>query len=619
MCGLVFRFDAEQSAGALRGHGTAALRRLTHRGPDEKGIQPGNGWVIGHQRLSILDLSASCQPMTDPQSRFWLSFNGEIYNYHELHKALEGRWEFRTNGDTEVLLAGLVLDGPAFLSRMLGMWAFALWDSRDETLLLGRDRVGKKPLYYSDTGNTLSCASELPALHALCGRAWQEDPASTADYFRFGYYLPGTTAYLSVREILPGHYATWSPVTGLRERRYWQLSIGGFSGTDAQAKSTLREVLAEAIRCRMVADVEVGAFLSGGIDSSLIVALLGSEFGIKPKTFSIGFSEAAYDERRWAQKIARQWKTEHFEDCVSEWHRERLVTLITDHVGQPFYDASLLPTAMVSELAAQHVKVALSGDGGDEVFSGYQRYLARTLLRWYTRIPAPLRGHAETALRKLPEPMAHHSRSLLKKAHLFVDIAARNKSETPYTAPVLYSAEDLERLVPDLRHAGHRAPALPDACEVGDIQAMMAGDLMVYLPQDILAKVDRASMAHSLEVRAPFLDHRVIALAFSLPGHWHRRGVRGKRMLRSTFRELLPAGIWKRRKQGFAVPLHEWFRTNLGKELEQLVQSTDSPLDSTVVRKLLEAHRMRQRDHGYRLWNIYIYLFWHTHSQWQHS
>ena len=612
MCGLIFRFNAEQSADALRERGTAALRRLTHRGPDEKGMQPGNGWVIGHQRLSILDLAASRQPMADPHSRFWLSYNGEIYNYRELRKALEGRWEFRSQGDTEVLLAGLVLEGPAFLNRMLGMWAFALWDSRDKTLVLSRDRVGKKPLYYSDTGNTLSCASELPALHALCGKPWQEDPASSADYLRYGYYLPGTTAYLGVREILPGHYATWSPETGLQQHRYWQLSIGGFSGSRVQAESELRETLTEAIRCRMVADVEVGAFLSGGIDSSLIVALLASEIGMKPKTFSIGFSEAAYDERRFAREIARQWDTEHFEDCVSEWHREQLVTLLTDHVGQPFYDASLLPTARVSELAAQHVKVALSGDGGDEVFSGYQRYLARTLLRWYTRIPAPLRRHAETALRKLPEPMAHHSRSLLKKAHLFVDIVARNKSETPYTAPVLYSADDLEQLAPDLHHAGHRAPALPDACEVGDIQAMMAGDLMVYLPQDILAKVDRASMAHSLETRAPFLDHRVIELAFSLPGHWHRRGLRGKRMLRSTFHELLPDGIWKRRKQGFAVPLHEWFRGSLGKELEQLSQTKDSPLNSSFIRKLLDEHKLRRRDHGYRLWNLYIYLLFQS-------
>lgn len=608
MCGLVFKYNAEQDTDTLRHAGSAALRRLRHRGPDEEGIHAGAEWVIGHRRLSILDLSASRQPMCDPKSRFWLSYNGEIYNYRELRSAMEDRWTFRSRGDTEVLLAGLVLEGPAFLNRMHGMWAFALWDSRSRTLVLGRDRVGKKPLYYSDTGNAISCASELPALRALCGWSLQEDLASTADFLRYGYYLPGTTAYMGVREILPGHYATWSPSTGLREQRYWQLPIGGYAGSRGQAAVALRETLGEAVKDRMVADVEVGAFLSGGIDSSLIVGLLVSETGIRPKTFSIGFSEAAYDERRFAREIAARWKTEHFEDCVSEWQRDRLVTLIKDHVGQPFYDSSLLPTARVSALAARHVKVALSGDGGDEIFSGYQRYLARALLRWYTRIPLPLRRLAEGSLRKLPEPMAHHSRSLLKKAHLFADIVARRESETPYVAPVLYSANDLEQLTPELHQKGHRAPGLPETCRSDDIEAMMAGDMMVYLPQDILLKVDRASMAHSLEARAPFLDHRVIELAFSLPRHWHRSGLHGKRMLRSGFNDLLPASIWKRRKQGFAVPLHEWFRGSLGKELEQLTRTSDAPLNFGFVKKMLDEHVQRRRDHGYRLWNLYVYL-----------
>jgi asparagine synthase (glutamine-hydrolysing) len=287
-----------------------------------------------------------------------------------------------------------------------------------------------------------------------------------------------------------------------------------------------------------------------------------------------------------------------------------LKALIFDHVGQPFADASLLPTALVSQVAARHVKVALSGDGGDELFSGYQRYQARAIMRWYLRLPKTIRSNIRQVIRAIPEPMAHHSHSLLKKAHLFQSAVDRQEPEATYVAPGLYSQEEFGGLVPELQTRGHQPEGLPAETNLDDVHAMMAADAAVYLPQDILAKVDRASMAHSLEVRAPFLDHKLVELAFSLPCKWHRHGLSGKRILRAAFDDMLPADIWSRRKQGFGVPLHQWFRDDLGQELQCLMEEVDSPLVKSKVAALLEVHRHGVRDYGYCLWNIYIYLLW---------
>lgn len=619
MCGITFRYDPAAGGDQLAAATRAALARMRHRGPDAGDLAAQGDWAIGNRRLAIVDLPGSRQPLADPSGRFWLSFNGEIYNYRELRPALAERWSFRTAGDTEVLLAGLVLDGAAFLDRLEGMWGFALWDATERRLLVARDRLGKKPLYLRAERQRFACASELPTLATLVGESWHEDADSAADYFRYGYYLPGTTIYREVRELPPATLATWTPGQELREERYWSLPIGGWSAGRRRAREELSAALEAAVARRLVADVEVGAFLSGGIDSSLIVGLLASRLGVRPRTFTIGFTDRGYDERPFARSVARRWGLEHHERTIDTWDRRRLVDLVLGHVGQPFSDSSLLPTAEVSALAAEHIKVALSGDGGDELFGGYQRYLARALLTWYTALPRPLRRGAETALRALPEPTAHHSRSLLKKAHLFADVAARQGDERPYVAPVVFSARDLAALVPDLAGRGHLPPPLPDGARGDQLLEMMAGDLLVYLPQDILVKVDRASMAHSLEARAPFLDRRVVELAFSLPRRWHRRGLAGKRMLRESFGELLPPELWRRRKQGFAVPLHAWFRDGLGDELDELLRADPGPLAPPEVRRLLADHRASRRDHGYRLWIAYVYLLWRRHRSWPAS
>jgi asparagine synthase (glutamine-hydrolysing) len=513
------------------------------------------------------------------------------------------------------VLAGLATQGIEFLKKMEGMWVIALWDRTKQTLLLARDRMGKKPLYYQILREGIACASELPVLAHLAASNWEEDLDSTADYLRYGIYLPGTTAYRDVREVLPGHVLQWDPSGVVRESTYWTLSLGGFSGSLNSARTELREKLVRAVQRRLVADVEVGAFLSGGIDSSLVVGILSNELGVQPKTFTIGFTDPTYDERRYANIVATQYRTDHYEEILSDWDSEFLKKLILEHVGQPFADSSLLPTALVARLASRHVKVALSGDGGDELFSGYQRYQGRTLLRWYTRLPKKLRSGADKLIRALPEPMAHHSRSFIKKAHLFSELMQRYEDERPYVAPLFYSKQLFAQLAPDLVNRGHTPPHLPEEARLDSIHEMMAADTLIYLPQDILVKVDRATMAYSLEARAPFLDRAVVELAFSLPRDWHRRDMRGKIMLRDTFPALLPRAIWWRRKQGFGVPIHQWFRENLGKHLEILLADTKSPLSPTHVNNMLAAHRLRWRDHGYRLWGIYVYLLWQHRRQ----
>lgn len=619
MCGIVLCYNKEINETELIGLATKASKYLSHRGPDDKGLWCESSCVIGHRRLSIIDVEGSRQPMTDPSKRYILSYNGEVYNFKEIRKTLEHRWDFTTKGDTEVVLAGLIIHGDSFLKRMEGMWAIALWDKKNETLLLSRDRMGQKPLFYQYDNNNFACASELTSLASLSSSPLQEDLNSTTDYLRYGYYLPGTTAYKGVYEVLPGHVLKWSPNRGIKQTPYWSLSFGDFSGSKKEAQEMLRERLIRAVNKRMVADVEVGAFLSGGVDSSLIVSILSKELGFKLKTFTIGFAEASYDERKWAKLVSRLCATDHFEQGFEDWDREELVKLILKNLGQPFADASLLPTAMVSSVASSKVKVVLSGDGGDELFSGYQRYQARVLLRWYTRLPGSLKKVADRLIRTLPEPMSHHSRSVLKKAHLFLDIVDRQESETPYVAPVLYSRSNFQKLVPELDGKGHPQSVLPTETRGDSLLEMMISDAMIYLPQDILTKVDRASMAFSLEARAPFLDHEVVELAFSLPIRWHRRGFSGKRMLKETFSYLLPDTIWRRRKQGFGVPLHKWFRSGLEMQLVELLEQLNTPFESSYVRQMLQTHFSGKRDHGYRLWNIYVYLLWLYQRSWQKS
>lgn len=614
MCGILFLFDEAANKPQLDSRSNNALQQLTHRGPDDEGVNGDENWRIGHKRLSIIDLSSSRQPMSGINQRYWLTYNGEIYNYKELRRNLEPHWAFRTNGDTEVLLAGLICHGAEFLQSLDGMFAFALWDNKKRKLLLARDRMGEKPLYYQRLTKGFACASELSPLRTLINTPWSQDYNSTADYLRYGYYLPGKTAYEQVFELLPGHYLEWDPDKGCEISPYWEISCGTFNGTYQEATDQLNQIFLNSIKSRMVSDVEIGVFLSGGIDSSLITSILSNHYDEPPKSFTIGFEDASYDETKYARIVAEACGTQHYEEIFKTWEELNLENLVLNNIGQPFSDESILPTSLVSELASKYVKVVLTGDGGDELFSGYQRYQARVILRWYTMLPISIRKTIGSVIKLLPEPVSHHSHSILKKAHLFIDTTERLQSESPYIAPVNYSEDNFSRLVPDICKKGHKISSIGERFSHDEIQQMMLSDALIYLPQDILIKVDRASMSHSLETRAPFLDKSLIEFSFSLPRKWHRSIFSGKQMLKNTFRSHLPKQIWARRKQGFGVPIHNWFRSDLGSKLEELSKTVESPVQTNYVMSLLSLHRSGKRDHSRRLWNIYIYLLWIQHA-----
>lgn len=618
MCGINFLYDSSVPIEDLQRRLTAGLECLRHRGPDDTGLWCGGAAALGHRRLSIVDLAGSRQPMADPDGRFVLSFNGEIYNYRELRERLSGRWAFRTAGDTEVLLAGLVLDGVRFLSGMEGMWAFLLWDARERRLLAARDRFGKKPLFYRAAGARFLAASELPALRAMDDAEWQEDLDGTADFLRYGYYLPGRTAYREVSEVRPGDVLRWSPEHGVTTEPWWSVPVDAPAIEDErELHRALREAFFTAVQRRLVADVEVGAFLSGGVDSSLIVSTLVREFGLRPQLFTMGFTDETFDERVFARRLAGELGVPLTEAVLDRFDPQELLALLDRHVGQPFGDVSLLPTAKISELAARSVKVVLSGDGGDELFAGYERYLGRAMFDYYRRIPRWLRAPLRAAIRIVPEPTAHHSRSLMKKARLFVDSADRLDAAGPYVAPEILSASEIATLAPELANRGHGFSDTLGIDDAPPVRQMMLRDLLVYLPQDILQKVDRASMAHSLEARAPFLDSAVARLAVGQPVARHRPGLRGKALLRGAFSDLLPDWLWRRRKQGFGVPVHAWFRGALDADLDGLLAGGDAPVERRAVREFVAEHAAGRRDHGYRLWNLYVYLVWRERGRWR--
>lgn len=612
MCGITFLYDAARGREGVAARCRAAIHAMAHRGPDGIETAGDEHWHMGHARLAIIGISDGQQPMSDAAGRWSIVYNGEIYNYAELRAELSPRWTFRTHSDTEVLLAGLALDGAAFLARLNGMWAFALWDRVGRSLLLARDRVGKKPLYVRADRERFACASELPALRTLTGVTPAADLDSLADTLRYGFALPGHTIDQGSSEVLPGHVMHWQPGSAPRQDAYWSLPEQARPGVPDEGARVL-ELLESAVRYRLVADVEVGAFLSGGVDSSLVSALAARHTDHRLRTFSIGFADASYDESAYAAQMARFLGTEHETAVYTGSERAEMLQLLVRHVGMPFGDASLLPTAAVSALAARRVKVALSGDGADELFGGYQRYLGRVLLRWYSRLPAPLQRSAESLLRVLPEPLHHHSRSLLKKAQLFVRNAslARGVHAVDYVAPRFFSDAELAALAPGLAGRGHTPPVLPERVRGDDLLTMMCADALVYLPQDILVKTDRASMAHSLEQRCPFLDYRLIDLALSGTSARHFRGLRGKALLRKAVDTLAPAWLWRRRKQGFAVPLGAWFRGGLADDLlSGLQHSGQDWVDPSAVRRLVDEHRSGSVDHGQRLWLLWTYAVW---------
>ena len=606
-----------------------ALRDMTdavaHRGPDAEGLimlprdgERGRARVgLGHRRLAIIDLSpAGAQPMTNEDETLWVVLNGEIYNYRALRTTLEARHPFKSQSDTEVILHLYEERGEDCVRELDGMFAFALWDARRERLLLARDRAGKKPLFYAATPQAFVFGSEVKAV--LRHPAVPATPAleSIPHYFAFGYAPPGDTFYRGIAELPPAHWMTVAAGQAPTVRRYWSHPApGGVSSpvVQAEAVSTVRELVTAAVAKRLIADVPLGAFLSGGMDSSVVVAVMSRLTGAPVRTFSLGFAgDAQFDETPYARAVAQHLGSDHT-DFIVEPKAVDLVERLVHHHDGPFGDSSAIPTFLVSELARRDVTVALNGDGGDEVFAGYPRFqgaLAAELL------PRPLARVGRAIARRLPEPRGYHHP--LRRAQRFFGAAALPLLPRLREWTSVFGA-DLGRLLrPELRAAvaGLDFPAevVAQAAAGSALRRVLYVNFTTYLPGDLLVKMDRTSMAHGLETRSPLLDTALIEYVAGLPDRFKLRGTTTKWIFKRAFADMLPPAILARPKRGFGVPLGAWFRADLRDYLRDALTTPGARagayVDPAYVRTLVDEHLQARHDHGHRLWALLTFELW---------
>jgi asparagine synthase (glutamine-hydrolysing) len=602
----------------------AMLGLLKHRGPDDSGIHASGDVGLGMTRLAIIDLVTGRQPMSDDSGRYWIVFNGEIYNFRQLRAELmtAGR-RFRTRSDTEVILHAYAVHGEACVERLAGMFAFAIWDDAERRLFLARDRLGKKPLYYWHRDRLFLFASEPKALltHPAVGRSI--DWTALHHYLAFGYTPSTRSIYDSIQKLPPAHTAT---LTGgrLTQRRYWQLprpqSAARAEVTVEESAAAVRAELREAVRRRLESDVPLGVFLSGGVDSSAVVASMREVTSGRVATFSVGFGRAAasYDELPYARLVAERFATDHHEEIL-EPDVQALLPDIVRAFDEPFADSSAIPTYAVAQATARHVKVALSGIGGDEMFGGYPRYLGLRVSGFHARLPRWLRGVSRGLAARLPdsassrnwadwarrftaEPDAAPGDRYIGWTRFFGDAALATLAKPALAAHLRPGVDELQQRA--FAGAAHGDP----------VDGAFRVDLTSYLPDDLLAMADRISMASSLEVRAPFCDHRIVEESLRLSPRAKMPRGRLKGLLKTAFAGVLPREILTHRKQGFMIPLGQWLRRDLRPTLDDLL-APDSVrarglFDPDAVDALKREHLSGARTHADRLWTLMMLELW---------
>lgn len=648
MCGIAgqFVFHSGRNGLDIAASTTTMVNRLSHRGPDDVGVWQDevNGVCLAHRRLSILDLSPEGhQPMVSADGRYVMAFNGEVYNHVELRKEIEGgvasehiqiKPNWRGHSDTEVMLAAISLWGVLEASkRFVGMFAFALWDRAERQLYLVRDRLGEKPLYYGWVGGTLLFGSELKALRAH--PAWQGtlDRNALALYLQFNYIPAPLSIYEGVRKLEPGCIAKLGPATDQVEiQHFWSLreSIAAprFTGTVEAAIEQTEQLLSQSVRQQMIADVPLGAFLSGGIDSSLIVALMQKQSAQPVRTFTIGFHETSYNEADHAAAVARHLGTAHTEFYVTPQDALDVIPLLPTLYDEPFADSSQIPTFLVAKLTKQHVTVSLSGDGGDEFFGGYNRYFwGQNIWNRIKILPLGARRMAAKTLCALP-PQAWDRLFVVAgfalpkrlrylapgdKVHkLAALLGAKSANEVFLDLISLWKGEDMVlQSKPQLTTATDPSQ-WPDALNFTEF--MMYLDARSYLPDDILVKVDRATMGVSLESRAPFLDHRVVDFAWSLPLDFKIHHGQGKWLLRQILYQHVPRELIDRPKMGFGIPIDRWLRGPLRDWAEALLDESrlrkDGYLNAGPIRQKWAEHLSGRRNWQYHLWGVLMFQAW---------
>jgi asparagine synthase (glutamine-hydrolysing) len=617
MCGIAGQVTADRRPVDERLI-TAMGARLRHRGPDDHGIYVKDHVGLAHRRLSILDLSpAGRQPMANEDGTVWLVFNGEIYNFKELREALQPRHSFRSSTDTEVIIHLYEDYGVQCLHMLRGMFAFAIWDERAQRLILARDRLGKKPLFYSVSDTDLTFASELKALMVDGGRR-EIDPVALHHYLTFQYIPAPMTIFRGIRKLLPGHVLVYDGGKAT-ENAYWSLQYDDkLAGrTEAEYREEFRSLLYESVKLRLASDVPLGAFLSGGVDSSSVVAAMSSLMTQPVKTFSIGFKEEAFNELPYAREVARRFGTDHHEFVVDPSAVDLLPTLVGVY-DEPYADASAIPTYYVSQLSRQHVTVILNGDGGDELLGGYPRYRFTSIDRLTARyLPDSVRDRLRSVLLNFPDlPALGRIRNRLMRVSepfprtylgriCYFSPAQKEWLYTPDFSETVRGHDSYDVLTGWFKEI-HASELLDQ---------LLGVDTRSYLPDDLLVKVDRATMAHGLEARSPFLDHRLVEFAASLPVHLKVRKSETKYLLKAVMRGTLPDRILDRDKMGFGVPLDRWFRQDCREFLREILLSDRCAgrgyFRPERVRQMIDAHQQTDTDHSYRLYALLMLELWH--------
>jgi asparagine synthase (glutamine-hydrolysing) len=590
----------------------AMCRAIEHRGPDDRGILYAPPAFIGMQRLSIIDLEGGRQPIHNEDKSIWVVFNGEIYNYRELRHDLESRGHrFYTHSDSECIVHAYEEYGEECFTRFRGMFAIAIWDQSNSRLVLARDRLGKKPLYYAHVNGTLIFGSELKSLLLVpgVGRGLRDEAVQA--YVVFGYVPTPMSIFADIHKLPPGCSLRYEG-DRVATRRYWRLTyLPKWRESDEELEARLLDLLEESVRIRLVSDVPFGAFLSGGLDSSVVVALMARNMDRPVKTFSIGFKEAAYNELEDARRVAQHFGTEHHE-LIVEPQAVALAEKLAWHFDEPFADSSAIPTHLVAEMASRHVKMVLSGDGGDECFAGYDRYRKYAIMNLIRRLaPRGLSLGLSMLSRIVPATTGRWFRWLGERASL--PYPADYLSGVALTTPELAAAL-LGREKRRANPYGVVAEHFQTHEDLGSIDRILSGDVSTYLLDDILVKVDRMTMANALEARAPLIDHELVGFAARLPVSLKMRFFKGKYLLKRVARTLLPEAALNKKKQGFAIPLAEWFRTSLRDMIGDVVSSRTfrerGIFDQAVVQKCVAAHNRGNADHGEHLWLILTFELW---------
>jgi asparagine synthase (glutamine-hydrolysing) len=608
MCGIAGFAGLPLSTGEAEARLTRMCGAIRHRGPDDEGHFTAPGVGLGMRRLSIIDVAGGQQPIGNEDGTIQIVFNGEIYNHHELRSTLSARrHQFLTHSDTEAIVHGYEEWGDDVVSHLRGMFAFAIWDGRRQRLLLARDRLGIKPLYYELRDGALHFCSELGALHAAEPTRREVSADAVAWYLALGYIPEPMSIYDGVEKLPPGHTLSWRAEASdtVAVRRYWSAIRPEVSMSEGDAVEEIRRLLSLAVTSHLESEVPLGAFLSGGLDSSTVVALMARAAAGRVRTFSIGFEEAGYNEAPHARAVAKALGTDHTELVLTP-DADQFVERIVSLFDEPFADSSALPTYFVAELARQQVTVALSGDGGDELFAGYTRYadVARQ-----GALAAPLR--AVPAMAGYALPHGAYGRNRL----LDMGRSRRGRYASTVAQPLHPRQGGVAR-----REVAGRLPQFGklldrwfDGTDGRDrTTALTMVDMQTYLPGDILTKVDRTSMAVSLEARVPLLDHPLVEFATALPGSLKLRDGTGKWVFRKAIAGIVPDIVLRKPKQGFAVPLDRWFRKELRGRIEGLGRSGPVAewVDPVAVQRLVSEHLRGRRDHSHQLWRVMVLDLW---------